>query len=50
MNGKDLAKEVSEFITSNFPGDDEVDLEDAAAQIEDFVQNLEGDDDDADTK
>jgi hypothetical protein len=46
MNRKDLAKEVSDFIEQNV-GDndtDDVELGVAAAQIEEFVNELDEDD------
>jgi hypothetical protein len=46
MNRKDLAKEVSDFITENVGENDtdDVDLGIASSQIEEFVTELEDED------
>jgi hypothetical protein len=45
MNRKDLAGEVSEFILANVGEDDtsDIDLGEAASQVEDFIQELDAD-------
>jgi len=45
MNGKDLAKELGEFIANEYPGEAEVDLGEASAKIEEFIGGLEETDD-----
>jgi len=51
MNRAELAKEVSDFITTELGKDDpdgDLDLGAAAAEVEEFIQELDANDDDDD--
>ena len=48
MNRDELAKEVQEFITTELPTGDDLDLEDAASDVQAFIEGLGEEDDDED--
>jgi hypothetical protein len=50
MNRKELAKEVSDFVSTQIGDNDteDIDLGDASAQVEEFIQELDAEDGDTD--